>query len=130
MKYKPGFTIIEILFIVIFLGIASVFFFIQKNDIEVASRDDTRRTAINAFYYGLEEVYFKEHKSYPRTLNSQTLPFVDADLFTDPFGVKLGEGDSDYRYEVSNCEGESCKSYTLRADLEAEDDFIKQSRNN
>lgn len=129
MKYKNGFTIIELLVIITILGIASVFFFIQKNDVEIAARDGARKTAINAFYYGLEEVYYKNNKSYPRALTSETLPFVDADLFKDPSGVKLGDGSSNYRYEPSSCDGDDCKSYTLKAILESEDDYVKKSRN-
>lgn len=130
MKYSRGFTVIELIVVIGVLGLASIFFFMQKHDIEVATRDNTRKTAINAFYYSLEEVYFAKHGSYPRTLTSEILPSVDADLFKDPFGVKIGESDSDYTYDATSCEEDACKSYTLRAILEAEDDFVKKSRNN
>ena len=128
MKSSRGFTVIELLFVVIILGVASVFFFIQKGDVEAAARDDQRKTAINAMYYGLEEVYYTESGSYPRSIDSKTLPSVDPDLFTDPNGVKLGESDSDYLYKATDCDGDACKSYTLRTTLEAEDDFVKKSR--
>ena len=86
-----GFTIIELLFIIVLLAAASVLFFVQKNNLEVAGRDETRKTAINAMYYSIEEVYFKSHNSYPRTIDSTILPSVDPSLFTDPNGVKIGE---------------------------------------
>jgi len=125
-----GFTIIELLFIIVLLAAASVLFFVQKNNLEVAGRDETRKTAINAMYYSIEEVYFKSHNSYPRTIDSTILPSVDPSLFTDPNGVKLGESDSNYRYEPYNCDGDSCKNYTLRSTLENEDDYVKQNRSN
>lgn len=140
MKHQSGFTVIELVFVVLLLGAASVIFFIQKNNIEVTARDTQRKTAINAMYYGLEEVYYKQHKSYPRTLDATALPSIDEALFADPTGIKLGQTtvtvndeevsvESDYRYEPTNCTDNSCKSYTLRTSLENEADFVKTSRN-
>jgi len=129
MKSSRGFTVIELVIVVAFFAAASVLFFVQKNHVEVAARDDARKTAINAMYYSLEEVYYKQHSAYPRTINSEILPSVDPNLFKDPNGVKIGESGSNYRYEGLNCNGDTCKSYTLRADLEAEGDFVKSSNN-
>lgn len=140
MHKQSGFTVIELIFAVVVLSLASAIFFMQKNNIEVTFRDDQRKTAINAMYYGLEEIYYKQNKSYPRTLNEETLPFIDPDLFVDPNGVKLGQTtitvddeerlvQSDYSYEGTNCAEDSCKSYKLRATLEQEDDFSRSSRN-
>ena len=129
MKATRGFTVIELLIVVGLFAVASVVFFTQKNHIEIAARDDARKTAINAMYYGLEEVYFKQNQSYPRSINAETLPSVDPDLFKDPGGVKIGEASSDYRYEAVNCTDAGCAGYTLRTSLEAEDDYIKQNRN-
>lgn len=123
-----GFTVIEIIFIVVLLASASVLFFVQKNNVEVAARDDTRKTAINAMYYSLEEVYFKKNGYYPRTLNAETLPSVDPVLFTDPHGAAIGQPASEYRYEPVECDGDKCARYTLRATLENEDDYVKTNR--
>ncbi len=128
MKSTHGFTVIEILFIVVLLGASSVLFFVQKGAVESAARDETRKTSINAFYYGLEEVYYAQHGTYPRSINSTILPSVVPDLFDDPQGVAIGETESDYRYEAADCDGDACKSYTLRSTLENEDDFVKESR--
>lgn len=129
MKATRGFTVIELLIVAGLFAVASVIFFTQKNNIEVAARDDARKTAINAMYYGLEEVYVKQNGAYPRTLDSATLPSVDPELFKDPNGVKIGEASSNYRYEAVNCSDTGCAGYTLRTSLEAEDDYIKQNRN-
>ncbi|MEO6109653.1 MAG: hypothetical protein ABIP50_01415 [Candidatus Saccharimonadales bacterium] len=126
---QRGFTIIELFFIIILLGAASILFFVQKNNLEVAGRDEIRKTSINAMYYSLEEVSFKANSFYPRTIDEKVLPSVDPDLFKDPQGVKITEAKSNYRYEATNCDGDRCKSYTLRTTLENEADYIKTSRN-
>jgi len=125
-----GFTIIELIFIIALLAAASVLFFVQKNNLQVAGRDETRKTAINAMYYSIEEVYFKTNGHYPRTIDSATLPSVDPSLFKDPNGVAIGEATSNYRYEPYNCDNDQCKNYTLRTVLENEDDYIKHNRSN
>lgn len=124
-----GFTIIELLFIVVILAAASVLFFTQKNNLEIAARDETRKISVNAMYYSLEEVFYKTNAYYPRTIDEKVLPSMDPALFSDPKGVKIGEATSDYRYESLNCDGDRCKSYTLRTTLENEADFIKDSKN-
>lgn len=129
MKSSRGFTVIELLVVVVLFGIASVVFFTQKNAVEVAARDENRKTSINAMYYSLEEVYFKQHNSYPRTITSENLPSVDPALLKDPAGVLIGESTSDFRYEAADCTNDSCKSYSLRATLENEADYVKTNRN-
>jgi type II secretory pathway pseudopilin PulG len=129
-RTSHGFTVIELIFIVALLTAASILFFVQKNNLEIASRDETRKTAINAMYYSIEEVYFKANGHYPRTIDAAALPSVDPSLFRDPAGVKIGESNSDYRYEPFNCTDDKCKNYTLRTTLENEDDYVKQNRSN
>lgn len=127
-KTSHGFTVIEIIIVIGLIGFASILFFVQKNNIEVAARDEQRKTAINAMYYSLEEVYFKQNNAYPRTITTETLPSVDPELFMDTNNVKIGESDSEYRYEPTDCTDTSCKGYTLRTTLENEDDYIKKNR--
>lgn len=128
MKQR-GFTVIELLALVALLIIIGVVFWTQKTAIETSARDDKRKTAINALYYGLEEVYYPTNKSYPKSLSSGTLSSVDPTQFKDPSGNELGASESDYRYEGKNCTGETCKGYELRTKLENEADFVKDSRN-
>lgn len=140
MKRSSGFTVIELICVVALLAGASVLFFVQKNALETTRRDEQRKTAINAMHYGLEEVYFANNKSYPRTLDEKSLTSIDPALFTDPNGVKLGQTtvifneqeqavESNYKYEPTGCTDASCTGYSLRTSLENEDDFIKQQRN-
>lgn len=128
MKTTRGFTLIELIIVIALLATASIVFFTQKNTVELAARDESRKTSINAIYYSLEEVFFKNNGYYPRTVSSENLPSVDPDLFKDPQGVKIGESDSEFRYEPLDCTDDKCKKYTLRTTLENEDDYIKESR--
>ena len=129
MKSSRGFTVIEIIIVAAVFLVGSAVFFIQKNQVEVAARDEARKTSINAIYYSLEEVYFKSNQSYPRTITAENLPSVDPLLLKDPNGIKIGESNSDFRYEPVNCTDDACKGYTLRTSLQNEDDFVKTNRN-
>lgn len=128
MKHTHGFTVIEVIVVTLFLSVATAVLFVQKNDIAATQRDNQRKTAINAMYYSLEEVYFATNKNYPIAITDTTLPAVDPTLLTDPNGKKIGDKDSNYRYEGINCTNDTCQSYRLRADLEKEADFIKTNR--
>lgn len=132
MKRKNGFTVLEIVLCIVFVGIFLVLFFIQKNNIEAMERDEDRKVAINAMFYALEEGYYAEKGYYPENIEkAEDLPWIDPNLFTDPYGVTLwnADADSNYSYDASNCEDSKCKSYTLRSTMEKEDDYVKTSRN-
>ena len=130
MEKKNGFTVLEIILCIVFVGIFMVLFFLQKVNTEAMSRDEQRKTAINAMYYALEEGYYAENGYYPENIEeAETLRWIEPNLFTDPRGVALWQEDSDYTYESSNCEEGKCKSYTLNARMEKEDNYIKTSRN-
>lgn len=92
------------------------------------SRDNTEKTAINAMYYNLEEVFYPANHYYPRTISTDNLKAVDPALFTDPFGKKIGDKGSMYSYTPNNCSVDQCKGYTLKADLENEADYIKTQK--
>lgn len=130
IKQSKGFTIIEILFATALIGLASILFFTQKHDLEVLNRDNNKKTAINAMYYSLEEVFYPANKYYPQTINSDNLKSVDPALFTDMNGVKIGDAGSIYIYSPTNCLDNKCKSYTLKSSLENEADYVKTNRNN
>ena len=88
---QSGFTVIELIVVALVFTLAGFLIFMQVNKLNISNQDSQRKTAINAMYYALEEVYYKAHKSYPATLTSSTLPSVDPDLFTDPDGFTLGK---------------------------------------
>ncbi len=129
MKRSAGFTVIELVAAILFLALVTTVLFIQKNNLAATQRDSQRKTAINAMYYNLEEVFFEKNGYYPSTIDSKTLRAMDPNLFTDPNNVKMGDSASDYRYEGTNCDNNNCKSYILRAHLEKEAEYIKTNRN-
>lgn len=130
MNKQRGFTVVEILIAVVLALSAGTIFYWQKKELMTAARDNQQKAAINAMYYSLEEVYHKQKGSYPSTISKENITSIDPALFTDPNGKKLGEAGSTYRYEPLGCNGDNCKGYTLRADLENEADFVKNSRTN
>lgn len=129
MKAKTGFTILEIIIVATFATLLLVLFFVQKSNIDAMNRDDDRKTAINAMYYALEEGFYPEHGYYPESISEENIKMIDPALWTDPLGFNLGDPLSSYSYEPANCTESKCKEYTLKADLEKEDTYIKYNRN-
>lgn len=128
-RTSNGFTIIELLFISVLLTIASVFFFVQKNNIEITATDNNKKAAINAMYYSLEEVFYPANGYYPSSVSSANLKSVDPTLFSDADGNLINTADSAYVYKPINCEDDRCRGYTLAATLNNEADYIKTNKN-
>lgn len=128
-QVKAGFTLVEILVVIGFLGLLFIFALLQYFTLSAMDRDEQRKTAINAMYYSLEEGFYVQNGYYPQTISDTVLTTMDPELFTDPDGVNLGSEGSTYTYEPADCDDNGhCQEYTLRADLEREDDYIKRSR--
>ena len=126
---KKGFTVLEIIIVAIFASLLFVLFFIQKSNIDAMERDETRKTAINAMYYALEESFYKDNKYYPEFISESNIKVIDPALWTDPDGFNLGDPQSSYSYEPANCTEGKCKEYTLKANLEKESTYVKNNRN-
>lgn len=128
MKKQSGFTVIELIVVIVVLLVAGVLLVLQRHDLEATHLDAQRKTAINAIYYNLEEVVYPTLKGYPATLDAAQLKAMDGELLKDTDGILINESGSQYLYEPSGCENNICKHYTLRANLEREDQFVKQSK--
>ena len=128
MDTKKGFTVPELIVVILFATLLVVLFFVQKSNLDAMTRDDKRKEAINAMYYALEEGFYAQNKYYPETISEENLKVMDPALFTDPKGINLGSEGSSYKYEAANCENGKCKEYTLSAQLEKEDEYIKKNR--
>jgi type II secretory pathway pseudopilin PulG len=126
---QRGFTVLELIIAIVFVLAAGTIFFVQKRDLEVQNRDSSRKVAINAIYYNLEDVYYAANHAYPQKLTADQLKGLDPSILKDPEGVAIGEQNSDYNYDPKDCTNGTCKSYTLRANLEHEADYVKTSRN-
>jgi type II secretory pathway pseudopilin PulG len=127
-RAQSGFTVIEVIVVVLFLGVVTALLLMQRNNLDAAQRDNTRKTAINAMYFNLEEVFYEKNNFYPVEITSKKLPAMDPALLTDPNGVKIGEADSNYRYEGLGCNNDKCQGYRLTADLEKEAVYEKTNR--
>ena len=128
MNTKRGFTLVELVVVIVFASLLLILFFVQKSNADAMMRDEKRKEAINAMYYALEEGFYTKNEYYPETISEENLKVMDPALFTDPNGVNLGSAGSSYTYEAANCENGKCKEYTLRAKLEKEDEYIKRNR--
>ena len=73
MNTRRGFTILEIVIVATFAGLLFLLFFIQKSNLDAMQRDDSRKTAINAMYYALEEDFYKEHHYYPEFISEENI---------------------------------------------------------
>ncbi|MCL2037447.1 type II secretion system GspH family protein [Candidatus Saccharibacteria bacterium] len=144
MRKQSGFTVIELLIAIVVLATLTVFFIVQRGDIEAKARDDQRKIAINAFYYDLTEVFYAKNGYYPRVISRDNLKAVDPALFTDPTktftlhgdscvytdlnGEQATDGDCDYAYSSSDCnEQGECKAFRLTTSMEKEATFEKSS---
>jgi len=128
-SFKKAFTVPEILVVCAFATLLLILFFVQKSNVDAMNRDEKRKTAINAMYYALEESFYEKNKYYPEEISESVLTVIDPELFTDPNGLYINTDFSSYSYEAANCKDGKCKSYTLRAELEKEDTYIKRNRN-
>lgn len=128
MKRAYRLTFVELIAIIIFATFTASILLYQKGNITASQKDNDRKTAINAMYYNLEEVFYKKKNYYPEYIDSDLLSAMDPALFTDPQGVMIGEPNSDYRYDGIDCLDDKCRSYKLIARLDKEADYIKTSR--
>lgn len=128
MKNERGFTILELVVVIFFASLLLILFFLQKLNLDAMHRDEQRKEAINAMYYALEEGFHAKNGYYPEKISEENLTVMDPSLFTDPGGVNLGREGSTYSYEPANCSNGKCKEYTLKAQMEKEDTYIKKNR--
>ena len=123
-----GFTIIEIVIVLLFVSLSSVLFFTQKSNYDATARDEQRKTTINTIHYSLEEGFLKQYGYYPESISETNLPTVDPALWTDPNGTLFGTPGSNYTYEPASCYQGRCEEYTLKAVLEKESAYIKTNK--
>lgn len=125
MRRSNGFTMIELSAVIVLAVVVIVLGVMQKNDLEAGQRDQTRKTAINALYYGITQGYFPSHHFYPSSISPKTLPYIDPKLFVDPEGRSLGQPASDYHYQGLNCTNGHCQKFELRSHLDKEATYVR-----
>ncbi len=123
MKRTSGFTIIELISAVVLVAIVGTLIVMQKNNLDAASRDQQRKTSVNAIYYGLKQSYFVQNNSYPSEISAAILPYVD------PKSFESVGNDSKYviRYRGLDCESTKCANFEIKTDLEKEATYVKKT---
>jgi Tfp pilus assembly protein PilE len=125
VKHQAGFTVIELIIFFVIMAVLAGFFILQKTDLQSSYDDQTRKTAINAMAYDLVEVYRPAQGYYPSSITADDFTVVPPELLFDPWGIEIGEIDSDYRYEGLDCNNEGkCQKFKLIAELEKEAEYI------
>ncbi|OVE78799.1 hypothetical protein BVY00_01935, partial [bacterium G20] len=139
-----GFTIVELLIVIVVIGILAVLVALTYNGIKQKERDTERKDDVKTLH-GRLEAYQAQNGKYPTLANvndatwrSTNMKGLDIAALQDPKGptAKLvaSPAPNAYAYAVSpaNCDNGAagdCTSYTLTATLEGGGTYVKQSLN-
>jgi prepilin-type N-terminal cleavage/methylation domain-containing protein len=136
-KKNTGFTIIELLIVIVVLGILVAIVVSTYSGIQVKDRNDKRQTDVQAVQTNLE-AFYSQNGYYPslNEINSvswrdKNLPNLNASDMIDPAATNQNSADARlaaspktdvYSYQVTDSNGNSCESapmncakYTLTA---------------
>lgn len=144
LKLKQrGFTIIELLIVIIVIGILATLVITTFSGIQRNARNRTREADVNAVHSQLE-YYYGNNGVYPTLGNlndtdwrSSNLASLDEEALKDPqsddatlVGAPAAEAYS-YVASPTGCDnsGTDCTGYTLTATREGEDPYVKNSLN-
>jgi prepilin-type N-terminal cleavage/methylation domain-containing protein len=155
-KQESGFTIVELLIVIVVIGILAALVITTFNGIQQKGRDTERETDIKALH-GQLEAYYAQNGKYPTLANMNdnngaaswvgtNLKGLDREAFHDPKAANgaytmVGAAAANaYAYAAApaNCDNTAtngdCLSYTLTATLEGQingaSTYAKTSLNN
>ncbi len=142
-KKQSGFTIIELLIVIIVIGILATLVITTFSGIQRNARNRAREADINALHSQLE-YFYGQNSRYPTLdelndadFRSASLRGLDEGALQDPQGsaatLVATPASGSYSYEVTptGCDssGTVCTGYTLTATYEGEGTFVKNSLN-
>jgi prepilin-type N-terminal cleavage/methylation domain-containing protein len=143
-KKTSGFTIVELLIVIVVIGILAALVITTYNGIQQKARDTERKTDVNAVH-GQVEAYNAQNGKYPTlanvndaTFRSANMKGLDAAALADPKNAgsqqlcgTVGSGCYAYVTSPTGCDNTAtdCTSYVLTATLEAGGTYVKQSLN-
>jgi len=130
---KSGFTIIELLIVIVVIGILAGLVLNTFRGIQARARDTERQTDVNAIATQLE-VYHTDEGFYPALaeVNSTVLEGIDAEALLDPSGTSVvgtaEDGDNGYHYvtvpAACTTAAGDCESYTLSSTSEDDSSVV------
>ena len=121
LQQQSGFTIVELLIVIVVIGILAGLVLNTFNGIQARARDTERKTDVNSIH-GQVEAFHADNGYYPTTANigdaawvSANLAGLDDEALNDP-----STGGYAYAAAPTGCDNSTnnCSSYTLSADLE------------
>jgi type II secretory pathway pseudopilin PulG len=155
-KSHTGFTIIELMVIIVIIGILGTLVITTYSGVQVKNRNADRQTAIATLQAKLE-TYYAQYNKYPtlkevNTTSWQKINFKDVagkDLHDPSWNKEIADCTTDqqavfsnrpakncYSYQVTTSEGgacdnkeNACAQYTLTAQLEGGGKYVKSSLN-
>jgi len=143
-KRESGFTIVELLIVIVVIGILAALVITTYSGIQAKARNSKRQTDIQSVQTQLE-AYFAQAGHYPSLTDMNTTSWLDANMksldktaLQDPQGssqtLATAPANKVYSYAVTNSSGTSCESddttcaqYTLTAKLEGGTDYTKSN---
>lgn len=126
---EQGITAIEFLVGLLVISIVAVVALTNIRSIRAENRDTQSKKDMNTLAFQLE-TFYQKNGYYPSTVNSTTLAGVDSETFKDSRGQTINQDSVLYAYTPVSCTDTKCRGFELKAELEREAPFIKQSLNN
>jgi type II secretory pathway pseudopilin PulG len=121
-----GFTIIELLVFITVILVITIIAASNIRDLRANNRDQESKIDINATAYQLE-VFHEKNNYYPEKVEVKTIPGLEEKSIKDRNNLTINELGSSYTYKPSECSEGKCKNFELKANLEKEAPFVKQS---
>lgn len=143
-KRESGFTIVELLIVIVVIGILAALVITTYSGIQAKARNSKRQTDVQSVQTQLE-AYFAQAGHYPSLtdMNSSSwlttnMKSLDKSALQDPQGssqtLVSSPAAKSYSYDVANSSGTSCESddttcatYTLTATLEGGGTYAKSN---
>jgi prepilin-type N-terminal cleavage/methylation domain-containing protein len=146
LKKQQGFTIVELLIVIVVIGILAALVITTFTGIQKKARDTERQTDIKAVH-GQVEAYYAQNGRYPTltdindsTWRTTNMKGLDTEALKDPKGsaatLAAAAAANTYSYDVQRTGGGTCDNstndcaqYTLTATLEGGGTYTKTNLN-